>query len=280
MNNIQLGNSIYVDAHVHIYDCFDLDELFESAHANLKKVAEECSPNSRFTGILLLTETCAQNKFSDLKDLALQAKADITRSQSKWGIYEIPDDNAALFVKRTSGECLLIVAGRQVVTKEGLEVLALLTSAKFDDGLPLDVIVAKIVSENGLPVLPWGVGKWFGRRGKLILDYLGNNKNGHIMLGDNGGRPIFWKKPPQFRQAYTLGIAILPGSDPLPIASEEKRIGSFGFILQGDISLSNPVRDLKQLLIKPNLNIETFGKLQGPMRFLYNQLHIRISKRS
>jgi hypothetical protein len=48
---------ILIDAHVHIYDCFDLEKFFDSAYANFKSAAEQLGHTNDFTGILLLAET-------------------------------------------------------------------------------------------------------------------------------------------------------------------------------------------------------------------------------
>jgi hypothetical protein len=45
---------ILVDAHVHIYGCFDLEKFFNAANFNFKSVAERLGHGNEFSGILLL----------------------------------------------------------------------------------------------------------------------------------------------------------------------------------------------------------------------------------
>ena len=57
------------------------------------------------------------------------------------------------------------------------------------------------------------------------------NENTEILfLGDNGNRPLFWSISRKFFiKQKKKELINLPGSDPLPFNSEEKRPGSFGF---------------------------------------------------
>jgi len=57
---------ILVDAHVHIYDCFDIQTFLDSAFANFKAEAARCGQEDSFTAVLLLTETAKDNWFQRL----------------------------------------------------------------------------------------------------------------------------------------------------------------------------------------------------------------------
>ncbi|MEM1170460.1 MAG: hypothetical protein AAGJ08_15610 [Cyanobacteria bacterium P01_H01_bin.35] len=87
----------------------------------------------------------------------------LTPTQESISIYATNNENQKIF----------IIAGRQIVTAEKLEVLALISDSEFADGLPLETTIKNIVSKNGIPVLPWGVGKWIGKRGKILQKLLG-----------------------------------------------------------------------------------------------------------
>lgn len=53
------------------------------------------------------------------------------------------------------------MAGRQIVTAEKLEVLALGTDLDIDDGRPIREVLSLVTENGGLPVIPWGAGKWW-----------------------------------------------------------------------------------------------------------------------
>lgn len=72
-------------------------------------------------------------------------------------------------------------------------------------------------------------------------------------------------------------MRILPGTDPLPFAREAGRVGSFGFMLHGKLTNTRPSADFKQLLRNNALQITAYGPLESPLRFIVNQVRLRIS---
>ncbi|MFK8185840.1 MAG: hypothetical protein AB8B99_20885 [Phormidesmis sp.] len=262
--------TILVDAHVHIYDCFDTDTLLQAAWNNFHKQSN--TPN--FSGVLLLTETAKDNWFGTLT-ANLKETSETTFKQGDW-TFSPTAEPCSLFAKNAQGHELIIMAGRQVITAEKLEVLALMTEAKFEEGRSLTETLTAIHNSGGLPVLPWGVGKWLGNRGKLIAQRLASSNSPTFFLGDNSNRPQFWKRPPHFSTIEQQGKAILPGTDPLPIASEAQRPGSFGLTLSGPLSQSAPAQQLKALLLEPDTHWQPYGALEKPLPFLRNQIAMRV----
>ena len=129
---------------------------------------------------------------------------------------------------------LLILSGRQVVAKEGLEVLLLGTRMRVPDGRPLAAVMAEGARGGALRVIPWGAGKWLFRRGRLLSDVIATESAGNgFFLGDGAGRPFFWTSPSHFQEAAKRGLRVLRGTDPLPFPSQVDRAGSFGFRLDG-----------------------------------------------
>ena len=100
-----------------------------------------------------------------------------------------------------------------------------------------------------------------------------------ISLGDNSGRLAFWLEPAEFSLARRRGFRILPGSDPLPFASEVSRAASYGLAVAGELSDTDPAGDMLTLLSDPAIRITPFGRLEGPVRFLRNQLAMQWVKR-
>lgn len=267
-------NLTLVDGHVHIYNCFSIPRLFDAAYQNFTDAARVINPDANYTCVLLLTEACDDHWFRKLKSCSGKSTGELCQQIRPWSIRSLGED-CALMAECDSGEQLLIVAGRQIRTSEGLELLALAVDELFEDGRPLHECVDLARSRDAIPVIPWAVGKWLGDRGKVLTKMLAEASIGDFYLGDNSGRPVFWRNPSHFAMARRRGIRILPGSDPLPIAAEMRRVGRFGFIFNGGLSAERPVNDLRKLMRDDSNELVTYGSLEGAMRFISNQLRLR-----
>ena len=256
---------ILADAHVHIYDCFDVEQLLDSALINFQNTVQKQDSHKNFLGILLLTESSGDNYFQEFSS---------TKNQQKWS-FQTTQESISLIASNENNQKLILIAGRQIVTVEKLEVSALFTNQTIEDGLSLKATIKAIIAAEGIPVLPWGFGKWIGKRGKLISELLVNNKFPILCLGDNGGRPWFWRKPAYFTQAKQHNLRILPGTDPLPIADQFYRPGSFGFMIKANLSKEEPGKELKQMLLDPTTILQNYGNLESSWQFLRNQIALR-----
>jgi hypothetical protein len=130
-------NLIIADAHVHINDCFDLSQMLDSALNNFRQTSQKKGYENNFTGILFLTETSKQNWFNQLVKAKQQIK--------NW-IFKPTSETVSLVAKNELNQRLLLIAGRQIVTAENLEVLALITEQNFADGLPLEATIQAIIA--------------------------------------------------------------------------------------------------------------------------------------
>lgn len=268
---------IFVDAHVHIYDCFDLDILFDSALANFQAAAERCGiRNQPFSSMLLLTEGTSTHWFQHLVT-QIGTGQNIDLPAKRWAIAPTGEALSLTACRDDhSGEEICLVAGRQIVTAEKIEVLALFCNSSISDGLPLNETVDTIRQLNGIPVIPWGAGKWCGKRGKILQGFLAEYGENGLFLGDNGGRPQFLPTPTLFHLAKEKGISILPGTDPLPLPHEATRIGSFGFFLNHPaLDITSPAISMRDLLITGQEVLYPFGQLQNMRSFFTNQLQLR-----
>jgi hypothetical protein len=254
---------IIADAHVHFHECFDIGRLLDKALKNFQVEA-----GRSFSGILFLTEIQSNGWFLTFRK---EMAGPDQKSIGSWKIQRTRED-LSLSARLNNRESLFIIAGRQLKTAEGLEVLALGTLDSFREGSPLETLIRQISQSGALPVLPWGVGKWFGRRGDLVKKLIDRSEIRPLFLGDNGNRPVFWPRPTIFKKAEKKGIAILPGSDPLPFPSEIERIGRMGFKIEGSIDPEYPARDIKKILLSPNGKPQSYGSLENPFRFFWNQL--------
>ena len=268
---------ILADAHVHIYDCFDLEKLLDAAYSNFQAEAGRLGHSDNFTRILLLTETekdCWFNRLSKIADGNTTHRGRVTQ---KWEFHRT-GENVSLLA-RSGHKSLIIIAGRQVETAERLEVLALCTTASFKTDIPIRYLIKEVKKHDAIPVIPWGFGKWLGRRGKILNNFMKTHKDSKIFLGDNSGRPSFLPFPHHFKVAKRNGIHILPGSDPLPFATEYDRVGRFGFLLEEKISKTYPAESVKQILMKSTLKVQSYGDFENSFRFFRNQLKMQIKKR-
>jgi hypothetical protein len=265
-----------VDGHVHIYDCFDLPRFLEAAYNNFKEQARLCCGGDGFIGVLLLSERTSENYFQALTRYAASNRS-ITSAGGKQWFVQATGEPCSLLVANESGKQLVLIAGRQLVTREKIEVLALITEQVFSDGISITALIDEIKRSGAIAVIPWGVGKWIGGRGGLVGSLLTEENRGKLFLGDNGGRPSFWPSPAHFAKAGQLGIHILPGTDPLPLKTEGDRCGSYGFAVRGLLSQDYPGRDLGCLLGKDSVLIESYGELESPGRFIRNQLLLRLA---
>ncbi len=269
---------IFIDAHVHIYNCYDLDIFFDSAYANMSATASRYGRKKPFMNILMFAEGSNYHWFEKLKDIA-QDKEEKIIVKGDWSI-QLTDEVSSLRAKKTD-KILFLIQGFQVVTSENIEILALGTEKRIEDGLSITETIQAVIAVDGIPVIPYGFGKWVGKRGRVIRGFLSSGNFERIFLGDSGNRPGFIPAPALLKQAgKTYGIRNLPGSDPLPLAMDSRRVGSFGFILDGSVSMEYPFKTLKDLLWNMGTAIRPYGILMNPFRFLLTQARIRTARLS
>jgi len=261
---------VLCDAHVHIYDCFDLDHFLDNAWNNFYQQAQSRSSQTDFCAVLLLTEAKQDHWFLKLKNNE--------SPEGNWLFHET-NESASLLAKDVNGRKILIINGRQIVTSENLEVLALATTNELPDGEPITSVVEWAISNDAIPVIPWGFGKWWGSRGNVLSKLLDSFSADELYLGDNSGRPWFLGKPSHFAVAESEQRRILPGSDPLPFQSEAWRPGSVGFFFTGSFDANAPAQCLRDQLKDPNTTIGTYMHCERLMPFARNQVAMQIKKR-
>lgn len=270
---------IFVDSHVHIHECFDVEFLLESALKNFRSAADTAvSSNKDVSFVLLLAERKSENWFKQIiTKINTSGKNEIDLTES-W--IAAGNSNTSFKVEKSGCESttIYIVGGVQTVTFEKIEVLGLCTHSDIADGLTLAETIALIEKAGGVAVLPWGAGKWVGARGTIVRKYLIENTSKKIYLGDNGGRPTAWPTPKIFLEESGKGLTVLPGSDPLPLQGEADRVASFGFYLDDSLSDNDdPTEYLKKMLISRQGEIVPYGNLLSNYRFIQNQIRVRLA---
>lgn len=259
---------VLVDAHVHVHAHTDVDAMLDAAVANFAGVARRLQATA-WQGVLMLCEVAGVDWFeSALRDGGARA----------WRLQANAGEAGSL--RASAGSRMLhIIAGRQVVTSEGIEVLALATPGHIPDGMDLPTTLAAAHAAGALVVLPWGAGKWLGRRGTLVAAALDEAPQWPLYAGDNSGRPFFWPAPAIFRRLRKRGRPLLSGSDPLPLPRQEQRVGGSGFSLPGPLRDDAPARALKERLAAA-AEVRGFGRRDGAWSFFHNQLMLRLRKPS
>ena len=269
-----------VDAHVHLHPCYDPDDLLQNAHDNLAAATEDAGAGPRKAYFLLLAECAPDNCFGALSRLAAgRSGSDGAPALTlrRWTV--APTGEAISVVARQGQQALFIVAGRQVACREGLEVLVLGTTHRFADGRPIREVLRE-ADALGVPrVIPWGPGKWFFSRGRLLNALIEEFRKPTLFLGDEGGRPVFWGYPQHFAHAARRGVRDLPGTDPLPFPHDIHKVGRMGFRVPIDLDAARPGESLLRALTEAQTPLERFATLEPPLRFVRNQIGMQLRKR-
>ena len=265
-----MNQKIIADAHVHIHKCFEIDQLLNASLTNFQKISRTKTDIENSAFLIFLTEMPGDFEFSKLLEYA--------QNHHQINNWKLTPTQESISISATNNENqkIFIIAGRQIVTAEKLEVLALISDNEFADSLPIETTIQNIVSKDGIPVLPWAVGKWTGKRGKILQKLLNSDTLSMVYLGDNSGRPNFWSRPSYFQLAEQKGWKVLPGTDPLPLKSEYTKPGSFGFTVEGEFNMEEPGKSMKEILLNPTTSVQPYGSLETPLRFIRNQLALRL----
>jgi hypothetical protein len=246
-----------VDWHVHAHQPGDLGAVLDSAAAAFKQV------NQAPSGVLMLAEMPGQDVFAEFAE----------RGAPGWTVQ--PTEEAESVVAARGDARIVLVAGHQLLTAERLEILAYGTRDRPREGLPADAMLHDLATRGVLSVLPWGVGKWLGRRGAVVGGLVQRLSPQSLALGDNAARPGLWPTPAAFQEAARRGIAVLPGTDTLPGAPPAA--GQFGSLVPGAISLSRPAEALRRAVARPTA-LTRYGTLASPGTFLRDQAMLRLRR--
>jgi hypothetical protein len=239
-----------IDAHVHLHACHDWGRVLDSALRNFTQTPLASTVEAQRDNVLLLTEMRSDDAFAALRSGAGSARG--------WR-FEPTGEAESLCAVRSTGARLCLVAGRQIETLERIEVHAIATDKHFEDGRPVSDTLAAVSDSGALPVLPWGFGKWWGKRGSLVRRLVRTPPVPHLALGDNAGRPTPSLSPLLLFGAK-CGLKVLPGTDPLRIASHQDLVGSFGWVLSSRIDAERPAAWLRAALRDGRTAGQVFGR--------------------
>jgi hypothetical protein len=216
-------------------------------------------------GALLFADDVGEGGFERL------ASAGNPRDPAAGWSVEATGEPGSLMLTRADGARLLAIAGRQFLTYEGLEVLALGCRPELPEREPVRAVLHAVVEAGGVPVLPWGIGKWTLRRGALVRELLGAGAVEPLFVGDNGNRLRGTPLPPGLRFARARSRWNLPGSDPMPCSWAASRVATAGFHLPVRPDQRAPARQITGALRKLDGQPRVWARFASLSGFLRTQ---------
>lgn len=259
------------DTHVHFYAEYSEKVFWDRAFAGVGDLAPANAGADR-AAALFLAERSDCRFFRRWRERGLDANG-------AYEIEELREDNVLAVRQRAPGGGVLhVFAGRQIVTRERLEILALTADPDIPDGGTIHEAVKRVLAEGAIAVLPWSPGKWLFDRGRIVRDVIERFPPNRLLLGDSALRPVGWGEPFLMRAAVERGFRVIAGTDPLPITGEEKRVGKYGIAISADFDLKRPVNDIRRLLADPGVRIRRAGRRMGPAAVLRRLWRNRVAK--
>ena len=229
---------LIVDCHTHLYPHYDLRQAFASALVNFRKAETQAGVRSTPRRALLLTERHDCNFLAELQRGTL--------SVPNFEIQRAAEDGV-LLVRSNLGDEFFLVAGRQVVSAERLEILALLFEGRIADGTNAEEVIKEINRAGGVAVVNWAPGKWMFGRGRRVAELI-EQFGDQIALGDTALRPSLWPEPSLIKLGQKLGLKVLVGSDPLPLFGEERRLAALNLVFGRGFDPARPRSSLREVL--------------------------------
>lgn len=265
-----MHETILIDGHVHIYPIYDIQRLIDKSRDNF-----------------ILTQRTSTNRDDAIKVWLLTERADChffekaLETDIKGYTFEKTAEPETLIIKdRSTHEPLIyVLAGRQIVTRDRLEICALATSYQQDNNaLNTSETISAVNDAGGLAALNWAPGKWFGQRKNVVKELLDQYSPQELLISDTTMRPTVWSTPNLMAAALRRGFRMISGSDPLPFKGEEKRIAGYAFLISGQFDYDKPAASIRALLKDAQSEITICGKRSGPVTFLRRQLKIMAEK--
>lgn len=236
---------LIADTHVHIYPCYNIQQSLNRLRTNLSRLDRQA------ICVAFLAERSDCHYYEAFKENTIELSSPDLEIRCL--------ENALLF-RENGHPDLYLFPGRQIITREKIEILSLTVDLKIKDGVLAQEVIELIRERDGLPVLSWAPGKWFFKRKKVVEKLLASNKPGSLLIGDTTLRPTCWPQPLLMKKAARKGFTIVSGSDPLPFAGEEQVMGHYGVSITCDFDEQDPVGSIRSLLVQPGLKLPLAGK--------------------
>lgn len=267
---------VLADTHVHLYPQFDLTRTLTNAVSNLEaaffgnspRTATENHASEKHVAVLYLTERRGAGLFS---------KFPLFFETNVPGIELLAESPGAYHLRIARKHEVFLIAGHQVVTAEGLEVLGLCVEPQLPDGLTISEAITAVNSHGGVAVIPWSPGKWIGKRGRILNSMLESSDASALLLGDIYMRPRWFPRPSEFKAWEKRGGRVVLGSDPLPLDGEEEIVGRCGNWSSSEFCANTPLASAKAFLQTTMLN--RLGRRSSLGESIRRQFSLRLAKR-
>ena len=229
---------ILADTHVHLHPAFDIDCFFNSTLSNTDRIAPGWDKQKGavwlcFTdvaGLESIGHLCRKVKTAGRWQFSLHSREHVAKAT------------------RDDGRRLWLFPGRQIISSERIELLALNTYWTVPDRVhSLQDLVKASLDAGAMPVIPWGFGKWTGQRGGVLRQLMAERND--FILADSGNRWRASFEPSLLTTGRASGFPIWAGSDPLPLSRHEVRAGSYGVMADAiQMNEDNPAASFKELV--------------------------------
>jgi hypothetical protein len=254
-----------IDGHVHLHRSHPIEAALDAAVLNFERWRTRVQPAEPLRAMLWLVETPAEAASERLRSAETGHWNLVERDEVTWDLH------------RDAGTRLTLIRGRQVATSDGLEVLLVGTADPVSDGRPLAETIEPHLERRVLVMLPWGFGKWTGRRGRAVAQAYESYGARGLRLADTGIRPGWLPAPRLFRRSAADGRPVLVGSDPFPFRETGDRIGSAGFVAH-DVLPDSGWHHIQAAFRQPERSLERFGQPVGTLTFLRLQVQMQRRK--
>jgi len=273
-----------VDAHVHLQPEHAVGRILDAASRNLERVAAALGTRAPWDAIVVLTETEGVDRFAELLGRAGPPGRDGGPAEPHGDglvIQPTREETSVRVAVGAGAPTLGVIAGRQVQTAEGLEVLVFPTRGRLCDGDGVRTVLTDAATAGCVGVIPWGFGKWTLRRGALLRDLLGERASGSVdfFLGDTGHRPSWAHGPRPLRTTGAGERPVLTGSDPFPLRGQEDRVGACAFEIEGPFEAERPAACLLAALQAKRGPVRRLERRAGLIDFVTTQLAMQLRKR-
>ncbi|NNE07352.1 MAG: hypothetical protein HKN20_02195 [Gemmatimonadetes bacterium] len=213
---------LLIDTHYHLYPSHRAGVAVRSLLANLDTIRRtgpgtENDTEDDLAAILLAIDA------TDPLAALLKNRDSLHRE----GITLESDSARGMLTCARDGITATLFPGRQFLSTERIEVIALGEMPAPAAAAPLSHILASIEDAGCVAVVPWSPGRWTGKRGRIVNDALAKRERGGVLLGEIALRPAFAPATRVHRGAGKRGAPFLYGTDPLPARGDERMGGRF-----------------------------------------------------
>ena len=213
-----------VDTHVHLRDGVRVEQLLDVAAANFKTQLESQNKSAaQACCVLFMTESSGEQCFNQCQ---------CGNVFGGWRFEHVLGEHFVLMTHEQK-ENIGLVRGQQIVCKENIEVLWVGGCDETLQGKGAIEVLDKLADLGGLVILPWGLGKWTGRRKRVVEEILSSFSHDKLLIGDTPLRGSLFSQQRFMQRLTDAGYMLLPGTDPLPIHGGQQRVGLNGIVIDG-----------------------------------------------